>query len=83
VHLIVKMVMFGGAYTFGFVAATVCVILLTYITYQLLKNYLHNWKELKPIPSIGNTYPFIGNALQFKSNAGGKKSFISVHFPCP
>ncbi|XDV14815.1 hypothetical protein PO909_014998 [Leuciscus waleckii] len=64
------MVVFVGVYTFGFVAAAVCVILLTHITYQLLKNYLHNWKELKPIPSIGNTYPFIGNALQFKSNGG-------------
>ncbi|XP_073697831.1 cytochrome P450 4V8 isoform X1 [Garra rufa] len=61
---------FVGVYTFGFVAASVCVILLTYITYQLLKNYLHNWKQLKPIPGIGNTYPFIGNALQFKANAG-------------
>ncbi|KTF92719.1 hypothetical protein cypCar_00024555 [Cyprinus carpio] len=64
------MVPFVGVYSFGFVATTVCVILLTYITYQLLKNYLHNWKELKPVPGIGNTYPFIGDALQFKSNAG-------------
>ncbi|RXN25510.1 toll-like receptor 3 [Labeo rohita] len=37
---------------------------------MLLKNYLHNWKELKPVPGLGNTYPFIGNALQFKTNAG-------------
>ncbi len=74
------MVPFVGVYTFGFVAATVCVILLTYIIYQLLKNYLHNWKELKPVPGIGNTYPFIGDALQFKSNAGGEKSVISVYF---
>ncbi|TRY84913.1 hypothetical protein DNTS_004014 [Danionella cerebrum] len=62
------MVMFVGVYTFGFVAAALSIILLTYITYQLLKNYLHNWKELKPVPCIGNTFPFIGNALQFKSN---------------
>nr|XP_055061630.1 cytochrome P450 4V2 isoform X1 [Misgurnus anguillicaudatus] len=64
------MVVFVGGYTFGFLAAAVCVVLLTYVTYQLLKNYLHNWKELKPVPGIGYTYPFIGNALQFKSNAG-------------
>lgn len=64
------MVALLGGYTFGFVAAAVCVVLLTYVTYQLLKNYLHNWKELKPVPGIGYTYPFIGNALQFKSNAG-------------
>lgn len=65
-----------GVYTFGFLAAAVCVFLLSYVTYQLLKNYLHNWKELKPVPGIGYTYPFIGNALQLKSNAGGEKDLL-------
>ncbi|XP_076870537.1 cytochrome P450 4V2-like [Brachyhypopomus gauderio] len=59
-----------GAYTLGLAAATSCVLLLTYLTYQLLRRYLHIWKELKPVQGVGVTYPFIGNALQFKTSAG-------------
>ncbi|KAL6467408.1 hypothetical protein MHYP_G00252120 [Metynnis hypsauchen] len=59
-----------GAYTLGFVGAAACVLLLTWLTYQLLSGYLHSWKQLKPIPGIGVPYPLLGNALQFKSNAG-------------
>uniref|UniRef100_A0A8C3A968 Cytochrome P450 4V2 n=1 Tax=Cyclopterus lumpus TaxID=8103 RepID=A0A8C3A968_CYCLU len=33
-------------------------------------DYLHKWFTMKPIPEAAGTYPFIGNALQFKSNAG-------------
>ncbi|XP_030644132.1 cytochrome P450 4V8 [Chanos chanos] len=59
-----------GVYTFGFLAVSGFVAMLTYITYQLLHSYLQNWIKLKPVPGIGFPYPLIGNALQFKSNAG-------------
>ncbi|KAK2918782.1 cytochrome P450 4V8 [Channa argus] len=49
---------------------SIFVALLTYITYKLLADYLHKWLEMKPIPELGQTYPFIGNALEFKTNAG-------------
>uniref|UniRef100_A0A3B4CQU8 Cytochrome P-450AROM n=1 Tax=Pygocentrus nattereri TaxID=42514 RepID=A0A3B4CQU8_PYGNA len=65
-----KMGLILGAYTLGFVGAAACMLLLTWLTYQLLSGYLHSWKELKPIPGIGVPYPLLGNALQFKSNAG-------------
>lgn len=54
----------------------VCVFVaaLTYVTYKLLASYLHKWFEMKPIQGVPGTYPFIGNALQFKNNAGGKEA---------
>lgn len=47
-------------------------IVLTFTTYQFFKDYLHKWRELKPVPGISPTYPFLGNALNFKSNRRGK-----------
>lgn len=66
------------AVVWGFYAAASLVVaaiiaVLSYLTYQLLSTYLHNWREMKMIPGIDGTYPFIGNALQFKSNAGGEE----------
>ncbi|XP_041641434.1 cytochrome P450 4V2 [Cheilinus undulatus] len=43
---------------------------LTYITYKLLKDYVHKWYQMKPIPEVEGTYPIVGTALQFKTNAG-------------
>ncbi|KAF7707375.1 hypothetical protein HF521_018593 [Silurus meridionalis] len=31
---------------------------------------MHKWREMKPIPGMEGAFPFIGNALQFKTNAG-------------
>uniref|UniRef100_A0AAY3ZVX5 Cytochrome P450 4V2 n=1 Tax=Denticeps clupeoides TaxID=299321 RepID=A0AAY3ZVX5_9TELE len=59
-----------GAYMAGLLAAATFIALLTCVMYQLLGRHLHTWKEMKPIPGIEGTYPLIGNALQFKSNAG-------------
>ncbi|KAK6324974.1 hypothetical protein J4Q44_G00043160 [Coregonus suidteri] len=59
-----------GAYTLGLLGVSLFVSMLTYATYQLLSSYLYKWREMKPIPEIEGTYPFIGNALQFKANAG-------------
>lgn len=62
-----------GFYTAASMVVAAIVTFLAYLTYQLLSSYLHNWKEMRMIPGIDGTYPFIGNALQFKSNAGGEK----------
>uniref|UniRef100_A0A8C6LMU4 Cytochrome P450 4V2 n=1 Tax=Nothobranchius furzeri TaxID=105023 RepID=A0A8C6LMU4_NOTFU len=43
---------------------------VTYFTYKMLSSYLHKYYEMKPIPGIEGTYPFIGDALMFKTNAG-------------
>lgn len=61
-----------GSYTVPFLVVSVSIAALTYITYKLLSGYLHNWYEMKPIPEPEETYPFIGNALLFKTNSGGK-----------
>lgn len=52
---------------------SVFIAALTYITYKLLNSYLHQWFQMKPIPELAGTYPLIGNALQLKTNAGGKR----------
>ncbi|XP_005746996.1 cytochrome P450 4V8 [Pundamilia nyererei] len=59
-----------GTYSTTLLGVSIFVAFLTYLTYKLLSDYLHKWFEMKPIPELGTTYPFIGNALQFKNNAG-------------
>ena len=63
-----------GSYVTPLLGISIFIGTLTYITYKLLSSYLHKWFEMKPIPEVEGTYPFIGNALQFKTNAGGKKA---------
>ncbi|XP_074543073.1 cytochrome P450 4V8 [Halichoeres trimaculatus] len=55
---------------FPFLGVSVFIAVVTYITYKLLSGYLHKWFEMKPIPQIEGLIPFLGNALQFKTNAG-------------
>lgn len=56
----------------GLVIFVSLLLVLIFTTYQLFKDYLHKWIELKPVPGISPTYPFLGNALNFKSNRRGK-----------
>lgn len=60
----------------GLVAAGACVLALVvaWVSYRLLRNFLRMWTALKPVPSIGVAYPLLGHALQFKTKAGGKTS---------
>ncbi|XP_076152106.1 cytochrome P450 4V8 [Alosa pseudoharengus] len=58
-----------GLYTAASLVVAAIMTLISYFTYQLLSSYMRNWKEMKMIPGIDGTYPLIGNALQFKSNA--------------
>lgn len=61
-----------GSYSLQFLGASILIAALTYLTYKLLSSYLHKWFEMKSIPGTGLTYPIIGDALLFKTNAGGK-----------
>ncbi len=63
-----------GNYMIPLLGVSIFIAILTYITYKLLSDYLHKWFEMKPIPELEGTYPFIGNALVFKTNAGGKQT---------
>ncbi|XP_056136776.1 cytochrome P450 4V2 [Lampris incognitus] len=54
----------------GLLVVSFFIAVLTYVTYQLLSRHLLQWYKIKPIPDIGGTFPVIGNALQFKTNAG-------------
>ncbi|XP_028263336.1 cytochrome P450 4V8 [Parambassis ranga] len=65
-----KMTVLQGSYTIPFLGVSIFIAALTYITYRLLSSYLHKWFEMRPIPEMEGTYPFIGNALMFKTNAG-------------
>ncbi|KAM4585096.1 cytochrome P450 4V8 [Odontesthes bonariensis] len=59
-----------GSYSAPVLGVSIFIAALTYITYKLLNNYLQTWFQMKPIPGLKGTYPFIGNALMFKTNAG-------------
>lgn len=63
-----------SSYSIPLLGISIFIAALTYITYKLLSDYLHKWFTMKPIPQAEGTYLFIGNALQFKTNAGGKKA---------
>lgn len=63
-----------GSYIIPLLGISIFIVTLTHIIYKLLSSYLHKWFEMKPIPEVEGTYPFIGNALLFKTNAGGKKA---------
>ncbi|XP_062379514.1 cytochrome P450 4V2 [Sardina pilchardus] len=58
-----------GLYTATSLMVAAIMALISYFTFQLLSSYLRKWNEMKMIPCIDGTYPLIGNALQFKSNA--------------
>uniref|UniRef100_A0A8C1LN53 Cytochrome P450, family 4, subfamily V, polypeptide 7 n=1 Tax=Cyprinus carpio TaxID=7962 RepID=A0A8C1LN53_CYPCA len=49
---------------------SILLLLLASTTYHPLKNYIGKWNEMRPIPGMPGAYPIIGNALQFKTNAG-------------
>ncbi|XP_037621087.1 cytochrome P450 4V2 [Sebastes umbrosus] len=59
-----------GSYSIPLLGISIFIATLTYITYRLLSSYLHKWFTMKPIPEAEGTYLFIGNALQFKADAG-------------
>lgn len=63
-----------GSYTIPFLGVSIFIAALTFITYKHLRSYLHKWIVMKPIPEVGVTYPFIGNALEFKTDPGGRRS---------
>lgn len=66
-----------GGFTLLLLGASIFVAALTSFTYRVLSDYLHKWFQMKPIPELEGTYPLIGNALQFKPNAGGEWSLRS------
>ncbi len=67
-----------GSYTVPLLGVSILIAAMTYITYKLLSSYLHKWFEMKPIPEREGTHLFIGNALQFKTNPGGKKAITML-----
>lgn len=81
VHTEANMAVLGSS-TVPFLVVSVSIAALTYITYKLLSGYLRNWYEMKPIPQPEETYPFIGNALLFKNNSGGKAMTQHVALIC-
>ncbi|KAM9770202.1 cytochrome P450 4V8 [Menidia menidia] len=59
-----------GSYSVPFLGLSIFIAGLTYVTYKLLRSYLQIWFQLKPVPGLEGTYPFIGNALMLKTNSG-------------
>uniref|UniRef100_A0A3Q3VRL8 aromatase n=1 Tax=Mola mola TaxID=94237 RepID=A0A3Q3VRL8_MOLML len=64
------MVVLLGSYTIPLLGVSLFIAVLTNITFKMLNSYLHKWFQMKPIPELEGTYPIIGNALAFKTNAG-------------
>ncbi|XP_077426639.1 cytochrome P450 4V2-like isoform X2 [Vanacampus margaritifer] len=44
-------------------------LILVALTYKQLRGYFKNWVIMKPIQAVSCTYPFIGNALELKTDA--------------
>ncbi|CAG5928667.1 unnamed protein product, partial [Menidia menidia] len=65
-----KMTALLGSYSVPFLGLSIFIAGLTYVTYKLLRSYLQIWFQLKPVPGLEGTYPFIGNALMLKTNSG-------------
>uniref|UniRef100_A0A8C2FL85 aromatase n=1 Tax=Cyprinus carpio TaxID=7962 RepID=A0A8C2FL85_CYPCA len=65
-----KMGVLFGLYILGIIFIAILLLLLASTTYHPLKNYIGKWNEMRPIPGMPGAYPIIGNALQFKTNAG-------------
>ena len=63
-----------NSYSIPLLGISIFIAAVTYFTYKLLSDFLHKWFTMKPIPQVEGTYPFIGNALDFKANAAGKKA---------
>ncbi|KAJ3614807.1 hypothetical protein NHX12_018377 [Muraenolepis orangiensis] len=59
-----------GGFSVAVVVTTVFVGILTYFTFRLLNGHLQQWYQLKPIPEIGPSMPFIGHTLMMKRGAG-------------
>ena len=55
------------------VATSVFVAILSYFTYRLVTGHLLQYYQLKSIPEIGISYPFIGHALMLKNDARGEE----------
>lgn len=70
-----------GGFTLPLLGGSVFVAALTCFTYRMLGDYLRKWFQMKPIPDLEGTYPLIGNALQFKTNAGGERQLLSDFRP--
>ncbi|XP_057698863.1 cytochrome P450 4V2-like [Corythoichthys intestinalis] len=49
-------------------AAGLLVALLA-LAYKQLSGYLRKWAMMQPIPAVCRTYPFVGNALELKTDA--------------
>ncbi|XP_076879046.1 cytochrome P450 4V7 [Brachyhypopomus gauderio] len=59
-----------GLYTLGSITSIIVFVLLVYVSYKPVKKYVQTWREMMPVPGMEGAFPIIGNALQFKSNAG-------------
>ncbi|KAM9856665.1 cytochrome P450 4V8 [Aulostomus maculatus] len=59
-----------GSHTIPLLGVGIFIVCLTYFTYTQLSSYLKKWFEMKHIPELERTYPFIGNALMFKADPG-------------
>ncbi|CAL8331176.1 unnamed protein product [Lota lota] len=59
-----------GDLSVAVVGTSVLVAILSYLTYRLLSGHLLQYYQLKSIPEIGRSFPFIGHALLLKRNAG-------------
>uniref|UniRef100_A0A8C9SE37 aromatase n=1 Tax=Scleropages formosus TaxID=113540 RepID=A0A8C9SE37_SCLFO len=65
--------------TYASLGAAAFLVLVTCLTYKLLSRYARRWREIQAIPGLEGTYPFVGDALQLKSNARGEYFFCQIH----
>lgn len=61
VHLGQKLLLWGAVSAASLAGATLILNLL-----QMLANYVQKWLHMRPLPTIGGAYPFVGHSLILK-----------------
>lgn len=67
VHLGQKLLLWGAVSAASLAGATLILNLL-----QMLANYVQKWLHMRPLPTIGGAYPFVGHSLILKPDPRGK-----------
>ncbi|EPQ15127.1 Cytochrome P450 4V3 [Myotis brandtii] len=74
VHVGQKLLLWGALSAITLVGAT---LILSFL--QMMASYVHNWLQMRPIPTIPGAYPFVGHVMILER--GGKEFFQHlIHF---
>ena len=62
-----KLLLWSGLCAVSLAGATLTLNLL-----KMVASYARKWRQMRPVPTIGDPYPLVGHALMMKPDARGK-----------